>query len=142
MHILQSITTFIVDEWLYSVSWGSYHIPIAIFIMLFFFKVVLRIRMIPAVFLTLIANISAMALFSVSAMAVAHISTYDYAHTPQELRHPLYIAIGLGLIYATLQTVLFFILSHRYRFKLPHTVVVSFLSNIFAALCVYMLPTS
>ena len=142
MQVFQKITTFIIDEWLYSVSWGAYHVPIAIFIMLFLFKVVLRMRMIPAVFLTLIANISAMSLFSVSAMVVAHMNTYNYAHIPQELYHPLIIAVGLGLIYATLQTLLFFIISRRYALKLPHAIAVSFLSNILAALSVYMLPMS
>ena len=140
MQVFQKITTFIIDEWLYSVSWGAYHVPITIFIMLFLFKVVLRMRMITAVFLTLIINVSAMALFSVSAMAIAHISTYDYAHIPQELHHPLIISIGLGLIYATLQTILFFIISRRYTLKLPPAIAVSFVSNILAALCVYMLP--
>jgi len=142
MHIFQNFATFIIDEWLYSISLGAYHMPIALFIMLFLFKVILGMRIIPAVFLTLIANVGSVALFSACAMVIGHMHTSGYAHMPQELSHPLLIAVCLGALYALLQTVLFLILSRYYTLKLPALIAVSFISNILAALCVYILPTN
>ncbi len=136
-----AIASFILDEWLYSISWGAYHIPINIFIMLFLFKCVMGLRMIPAVFLSLFSNITAMVVFALFAMSVAHfIDIVSYAHTPQELYNPFAIAIGLGIIYATLQSLLFFIISRKYTFKLRQAIIVAFLSNMVTALCVYSLP--
>lgn len=140
MIVVKTITNFIIDEWLYSVSHGVYHVPIAIFAMLFLFKFFLRMRLIPAVFITLIVNVGSMLLFSACAMLVAHISVYDYAHSPHELAHPLLISLGLAFIYSVLQCIFFFIISRYYTLKLSSVIAVDFLSNIFAAICVYLIP--
>ena len=141
MQVGMIIASFILDEWLYSISWGVYHVPINIFIMLFLFKGVMGLRMIPAVFLSLFSNITAMVVFALFAMSVAHfVDIISYARTPQELYNPFAIAFGLGVIYATLQSLLFFIISCKYTFKLRFAITVAFLSNLLTALCVYSLP--
>jgi len=143
MQIGMTIASFILDEWLYSISWGAYHVPINIFIMLFLFKCVMGLRMIPAVFLSLFSNITAMVVFALFAMSVAHfVNIVGYAHTTQDLYHPFVIALGLGIIYTSLQSLLFFIISRKYAFKLRFAITVAFLSNLLTALCVYSLPVS
>ncbi len=141
MQFGMTIASFILDEWLYSISWGAYHVPINIFIMLFLFKCVMGLRMIPAVFLSLFSNITAMVVFALFAMSVAQfVDIVNYAHTPQELYNPLVISLGLGIIYAIVQSLLFFIISCRYTFNLRYAIIVAVLSNILSAICVYSLP--
>lgn len=142
MSFLYYITTFIVDEWLYSISWGAYHAPIAIFIMLFLYIFVMGMRIIPAVFLALLANISAVVSFSAVAMLIAYSNTLSYALQPNDLYHPLIISVGLGLIYTVLQTILFFIVNRFYKIPLIKVIAISFLSNLMTALCVYAIPNS
>jgi len=143
MQVGMQIASFILDEWLYSISWGMYHIPINIFVMLFFFKCVMGMRMILAVFLSLLSTLVAMVAFSIIGMSIAHfVDIEEYARTPQDLYHPFVISFGLAGIYAGLQSLLFFMLSRYYSFRLSHAITVAVLSNIITALCVYSLPVT
>lgn len=140
MMIGEMITSFILDEWLYSISHGVYHVLINVFVMLFFFKVVISLRMIPAVFLTLIVNIIAGVVFALFAMAMVYYIPVDkYAHTQQELYSSLVMAFGLGTMYAVIQSILFVIISRIYHLNMHYAIIVAFISNAISALCVYAL---
>jgi len=137
--VFNMIGNFILSEWIWSVTWGIYHIPCNIIIMIILLKFFLRLNMVAAVFLSIGAQ-----LFSVAALTIVTIGTMlvlgkgggpeTYANTPT----PIHAFVCLGLIYAILQSIFFVFIAQRQAMHLSWLVAITFISNNLTVLFIYL----
>lgn len=145
MDFLHTINSFFLSEWLWSMTFGIYQIPLAIFFMVFFIRYGAQMRWMPALLLALLANLFS---FIVYTMLVVVLLIFIARHEfyPEELHQvPNFgYAVGayVGLIYTLLQTIFFSIMQRKHSIALWRIILISLLSNLLAAWCVYLfLPT-
>lgn len=136
--MIYSLLSYIVDMWLCSVSWGSYLVSAALFISLFAFVCILRMRIIKAVFLALSAAIIAKVTFHSLGFSCAYINPATYAYLPY---HAASIIVGLAVSYSLIELLFFALIAKRFNLKpLPLALVMS-ISNCISAAIIYYLPT-
>lgn len=135
--MIYSLLSYIVDMWLCSISWGSYLVSISLFISLFAFVCILRMRVIKAVFLALSSAIVAKVVFYSLGISCAYINSATY---PYHLYHPAFIMTGLAATYSLIELLFFAIVPKRFNLNpLPLALAMS-ISNGISALMLYYLP--
>ncbi len=140
--VFNMIGNFILSEWIWSVTWGIYHIPWNIIIMIILLKFFLRINMVSAVFLSIGAQ-----LFATAALTIITVGTMlllgkgggpeNYVNTPT----PIHAFISLGLIYAVLQSIFFTMFGRTHAIKLSWMIVIAIISNNLTVLLNYLFMT-
>jgi len=66
MNFLTTLGNVLLSEWLWSITWGIYHVPIAIVVMMFLLKRNTNLRMVPAVLLSVSSNLFSFALYTLA----------------------------------------------------------------------------
>ncbi|GEM_PF-1204449 len=141
MSWFMTLADFLLSEWLWNVTWGWYHVPINIFVMLFLLKVFGRLKIMPAVLFSVFSQIFSFALFS---LIVIFGSIYGFGlkfvpydcYVTQTM-HPLLICFSLGLIYFVLQSFSFVLTNVFYKINLRLVILIALVSNMISALLVY-----
>lgn len=138
---LMSGANFLLSEWLWNVTWGWYHIPVNIFVMLFLLKFFGRMRIMPAVLFAFFAQVFSFLLFSVI-VVVGPIYLFGLEYTPVDCYtcteiHPLLISLFLGAIYFFFHALFFFLVSFFYKLNLRLVILISLVANGLTALLVY-----
>lgn len=135
------IGQFFISEWLWSVTWGISHNIINILLMLFLCKFFLRIPIISAVLLSFFAQLFAFSLYTAFVVGVLMFVfglEYDVTASSMLLPGPLYACLFLGVIYAFLQMIFFFLIRFYYKIPCIRISVMSLISNLLTALLVYI----
>ena len=138
---MNTFSDFLITQWLWSVTWGVYHVPLVLILMMVLFKKMGRLRWLP----TLIFSISSLlfALFTygfVVAWLVPEVPL-DYAAAQNSIEVPSswWASMYLGVIYAVLQTLFLLFISLFYTVNRPRLIVIVALSNFLAAIAAYLL---
>lgn len=134
---------FFLSEWIWSITWGMYHIPINMLLMFVLAKLLTRINSISLIILTMLSHVFALLVFTAFVAGII-ISTIGLNYLPSDTAtieaYNIFAAcIFLGLIYAVLQSVFFVMMSKRYEINALTMTLISFLSNIVSAQIVYFL---
>lgn len=133
------IGDFLLGQWLWSITWDWYHIPINIAVSCLLFKLALRLNIIPSVLIAFLANIYSFIVFGLFAFIVLYY-LFGIDFTPEQasfmVAQPLHACIYLGLIYATIQMSAFALLQIWYKTNYWEMVSLAFLSNLVTALLV------
>ncbi len=130
-------------EWIWSVTYGIYHIPINIIVSFILAKITVKYDSIPLLLLLILSQIVAFLILSGVVFGIVALgSVGDYVPTDNvyELSHTVLAAcIGLGLLYTLFQSIFFYLLSKRYHIDIRHMVWIIFLGNLITAHIVYIL---
>ena len=97
--MLTSLSHYFLSEWLWSLTLGLYHMPINIFIMIGLSIFILRQRTVPAVLLSVSANLFSFLIF----IAIGYVLHIDYVPEHDDIYVITNMALGcgaLGIIYA------------------------------------------
>ena len=140
MTILTHMGDFLLGQWLWSVTWDWYHIPINIVLMCLAFNWILRLTIIPSAFLAILANLYAFivyfALVVGGLMYLLNFSYDPYTASPYTASDPLHACIYLGLIYTILQATFFLLIQTRYKINIPVTLALTLICNVLTAFIV------
>lgn len=134
---------FFLTEWIWSITWGMYHIPINLVIMFFLTKMLVKINNISLFIMTLLAHVFSLLVFT-GLVAGIIISTIGLNYLPSdnaavETYNVFAACIFLGVIYAFLQSIFFVLVSKRYDINAATMTLIAFLSNLVSAQMVYFL---
>lgn len=135
------IGTFFIDQWLWSITWDWYHIPLSMVIMILLFRFFLRMDIIISVLLALgsiAATFITFTFFVVSVLIGLFKFRYEAA-LGLDVADSLHACIYVALIYTTLQAVFFIILNRYYTIEYRHMIIVSLVSNLISACFIYQL---
>lgn len=137
--MFKNIGDFLLSEWLWSITWDWYHVPVTIVISCILFKLALRLNIIPAVLIAVMANIYSFIVFSLFSFIFLYYF-FGVSFTPEQtsamVAAPLHACIYLGLIYAIIQMSAFALVKIWYKINYWEMVSLAFLSNLLAALLI------
>jgi hypothetical protein len=135
--MLMRMVTFFVDELLWMMTWGSYQLTLGLIFSWFFFMLMGRLRMLPALFLTVGSYAFAIVLYFVF-VSVLLINFFEWKFIGggmPSVYNALDAALILGGILSVLQCLFFAIISCWRSFPVVHFFILSLVSNLLAAGC-------
>lgn len=138
--VLIKCAHFFLSEWIWSVTWDTYHIPFNIIITLILLKFFLRINMVPAVCMAIFSQFFAFFILSLCTLGAMYLigaggGPDSFAYVPR----PLYATLFLGLVYAVLQILFFTCTKSHYRVPLSTIAVIVIISNNLTVLVTWLL---
>lgn len=144
--MITRIGNFLIDQWLWQITWDWYHALVLLLCMTLLFRFVLRINSIAAVLLSLssiVATIATYTMFVVGIlMYVLRFSYHELVIDQAMVADPLQACIYLGIVYTVLQTLYFAILNRYYRIPWQRMAIITVLCNALASAITYlMLPS-
>ena len=138
MHLLKPVIDFILDMWLWNMTWGWYQVSLAFIFMWIFIVFMGRMKSGTALLLILGSYVAA---FSVYSLFVVGVLMYwlqwewvvdtASAYVPTNV---LIASLYLSAIYTFLQSLFFIMLKKKYCIMLPMIFIVTIVSNNLAAL--------
>lgn len=138
---ITSAANFLLSEWLWNVTWGWYHIPVNVFMMLFLLKFFGRMRIMPAVLCSVFSQVFSFFLFSAVVIAgpiyLMGIQFVPYDCYTQEAMHPIFSCLFLGVIYFVFHTLFFVMVSWFFKINVRQMILISLVANLLTALLVY-----
>jgi len=138
---LKMIELFFLNTWLWSRTWGIYHMPTNILVMLALLKFVGRFKLVPSVLLAVFSKVFSSALYTVIVFLLVFVVKIQFVPTESlnnsESINVLLACICLGLVYAALQSIFFLMVNKFYALNVRVTTLIAFVSNIISALLVY-----
>lgn len=140
--MLEHMGAFLIDQWLWNVTWDWYHIPLSIFLLAVFFKFFLRLNVIASVLIAVSSTISSFIVYTFFAVGgLIYLFNFNYQEALQGkavVADSLHACMYVGMIYTLLQAVFFVVLNKYYSIKLPKMIVAAFIANMIAAVLVYL----
>jgi hypothetical protein len=129
--------SFFVDELLWMIAWGWYQLTFGLIISWFMFILMGRMRMLPALFLTIGSYAFAMVTYFgfVSVLLVNFFQWKFVGGGVPNVYNPLDASLILGGILSVLQGVFYLIINYWRPFFVMHFFILSLISNLLAALC-------
>lgn len=132
---------FLLSEWLWNITWGWYHIPVNVFMMLFLLKFFGRMRIMPAVLCSVFSQVFSFVGFSALVLAgpiyLLGLEFVPYDCYTHELMHPLLICLSLGAIYFVFHALFFALFSRFLKINMRLAILISLVANGLTALLVY-----
>src|SRR5579862_3049891 len=135
--MLMRMVTFFVDELLWMMTWGSYQLTLGLIFSWFFFMLMGRLRMLPALFLIVRSYAFAIVVY----FAFVLILFINFFHwkfvgggTP-DVYNALDASLILGGILSVLQCLFYLIINIWRPFPVVHFFILSLISNLLAAGC-------
>ncbi|MDR3550563.1 MAG: hypothetical protein P4L31_04060 [Candidatus Babeliales bacterium] len=138
MNILSSMGNFLLSEWLWSITFDWYHIPISLLLCGISFRWVLRIPLKSSFLLALLSGLYALCIFAFFIVVVL-LYLFNFSYSATWVPDPFHACFYLGLIFAVLQTTFYFIVHRWYRLNMPGVIFLTFLSNSTASIITYYL---
>ncbi|HLW72924.1 MAG TPA: hypothetical protein VKR54_02655 [Candidatus Babeliales bacterium] len=135
--MLMRCVSFFVDELLWMIAWGWYQLTFGLIISWFMFILMGRMRMLPALFLTIGSYAFAMVTYFgfVSVLLVNFFQWKFVGGGVPNVYNPLDASLILGGILSVLQGVFYLIINYWRPFFVMHFFILSLISNLLAALC-------
>ncbi len=135
--MLKLLGDFLLDEWLWNMTWGWHQIVLSLIFMWMLLVFIGWMRSIPALLLTITSYLFAYLVFSGFVVGTV-IYFFEWKYITQATEYvPLNVmsaSIWLGVIYSMLQGSFFFIVNKWYRLALVRVLLITVMSNIGAAL--------
>jgi len=137
---LNSLFYFFLDKWLWAMTWGIYHIPINILVMLILLKFVGRLKIVPLVLLAFFSKIFSSVGYTLMVLFIVFVVNLDFPlfdYNYVKSINLLLNCIYLGLIYSAFQSLFFFIVNKFYVLNLHLIILITCISNMLSALIVH-----
>jgi len=134
---------FLIDQWLWNITWDWYHIPLSMLLMIVFFRFFLRMDIVASVVIALSATVAASITFSLFVVGVL-ITLFNYTYqailqSAAMVADPLHACIYVGIIYTIIQAIFFVILNRYYKVHYIKMIVACFVANMLSAGIIYLL---
>lgn len=137
MAMFETISQFLLSEWLWNSTFGWYQQPLNFLLMALILRYVAGMHIISSVMVSFGATITSYLIFSMLVVGgLVGIFHVDYPLTAQP-PSMIYAALYLGLIYAGLQIMLCLAIRPWYKMRIPVVVCTVLVSNVLAALLTY-----
>jgi hypothetical protein len=139
--VLAKAIDFFISTWLWADTWGIYHLSLNIIFMLILLKFVGKFKIVPAVLLAFFSEVFAILVYTITVFAI--IFVFEKIYIPADnadnvqVINVLFACISVGIIYSCLQSLFLFIVNKFYSINLRIAILLSFVSNIMAALFIY-----
>ena len=135
--MLMRCVTFFVDELLWLIAWGSYQLSLGIVFTWFLFILMGRLRLFPALLLTLGSYAFAILTYFifVSSLLINFFEWKFIGGGVPNVYNPLDASLFLGGILSMLQLLFYLIINYWRPFPVVHFFVLSLISNLVAAGC-------
>jgi len=138
---IKAIEFFLLNSWLWSMTWGFYHIPVNILVMILLLKFVARMNIIPSILIAFFAKVFSTVLYTLIILFLVFVVKLQFIFP---VNYPSYIkvnsllaCISLATIYSVLQIFFFWVLSKFYMLNIGFMTMIAFVSNVISALLVY-----
>ena len=133
--MITHIIDFLVNELLWSLTWGKFQISLSFIVSWMLFVFIGKLRTLPAIILTVTSYLFAILVYTAFvAVLFVNFFKWRYVEGGGYVVTPLYASVSLGVIYALLQGLFYLIVSYRYRFSVIQFFSLSLVSNILSAL--------
>ncbi len=134
MGFFSDLNQWLLAEWIWSMTWGLYHVPIATLCMMLLFRWYLKWSIKRALFFSIIASACAIAIYT---LYVPALLIFVFGLATDLVADPLSAALYLGIIYGFLQGGFFAVYNVWHPLKVRPILVIVALSNLIAALVIY-----
>ena len=137
------IAQILISEWIWGLTWVLYYNLINILFMILLLKFFLGIRIVPAVLISCSAQLAAFLFFNLFVIGILVFGfgiEYDVSKGWDYIPSPFYASFILGIIYATLQCVFFWIFNKYYKLNVSWACAIAFLSNSLTVLLINLFP--
>ena len=138
---IQAIEYFFLNTWLWGMTWGIYHIPINMLVMLVLLKFVGRLKIVPSVLLAFFSKVFASALYTLIVFFLVFVVKLQFVPkidlVDSDSINVLLACICLGIVYSVFQALFFLMVNKFYALNIRLTTLIAFVSNIITALLVY-----
>jgi len=138
---LKTIEFFFLNTWLWSMTWGIYHVPTNILVMLVLLKIVGRFKLISSILLAFFSKVFSSALYTLIVFLLVFVIKLQFVPAEEfnscQTINVLLACICLGFVYAALQSIFFCVVNKFYALNLRVTTLIAFVSNIISALLIY-----
>ena len=138
MALLRSAINFILDMWLWNMTWGWYQVSLAFIFMWIFIVFMGRMKSGPALLLILGSYVAAFAVYSLFVIGVLmYWLQWEWVVDSITTYVPINVLVAslyLGAIYTFLQSLFFVMLKEKYCIVFPMIFIVTVVSNSLGAL--------
>ncbi len=138
MNLLRSAINFILDMWLWNMTWGWYQVSLALIFMWIFIVFMGRMKSGPALLLILGSYVAAFAVYSLFVIGVLiYWLQWEWVVDSITAYVPVNVLVAsfyLGAIYTFLQSLFFVMLKEKYCIVFPMIFIVIAVSNGLGAL--------
>ncbi len=136
MLFFSDLNQWLLSEWIWSMTWGIYHVPLATLCMILLFHFYMKMRLYKAFWVSLMASLFAIAVYS---LYVPGFLIYVLGLATDWVADPFPAALYLGIIYGFLQSCFFWLQSIWLPVDMQRVLMVISLSNLIAALIIFKL---
>ncbi len=138
---ISTIAYFFLNTGLWAMTWGRYHIPVNIIVMLILLKFVGKFKFMPSILMAFFSKVFASALYIVCILFLVFVIKLQFI-PPENLDAGAHInvllaSISLGMIYSIFQSLFFIIINKFYPLNARFTTMIVFVSNTITALIIY-----
>ena len=135
------IISFLLNEWLWSITWALYHAPMAFIIMFVLFVFWEGFSCVFSMSLSLVAHLLS---FGIVAGGIGLFVFWATAGIPGDIlsSHSInawWSSLYLGIMYAIIQSIFFIFVSRIYSLHLYRMIIVAFASNLATSVLIYKL---
>ncbi|PKN03533.1 hypothetical protein CVU75_01720 [Candidatus Dependentiae bacterium HGW-Dependentiae-1] len=136
MGFFSDLNQWLLAEWLWSMTWGLYHVPLATLCMIFLFRFYMKMSLRGALWQSLKASFFALVIYT---LYVPAFLIYWSGLETDWVADPMPAALYLGFIYGVLQSSFFWLQSLWFPMDMQRVLIVVALSNFIAALVIFKL---
>ena len=138
--MITTIENFFLDAWIWSMTWGIYHMPINMLVMILCFIFVARLRIIPSIWLTVFSKLFSIVLYALVVLCIVYFVKLQIVF-PETVHYQnintLAACISLAVIYSFFQVLFFLIVNRFYALNIGFIAMITVVSNFISALLVY-----
>lgn len=138
MNILSSMGNFLLSEWLWSITFDWYHIPVSLFLCVISFYRVLRIPLRASLLISSFSYLYSLCVFAFFIVVVL-LYIFHFSYSADWAPNFFFACFYLGIIFTCLQTTFYLIVNRWYRLNIPGITVVTLLCNSVASIISYYL---
>ena len=138
---ISAIAYFFLDTWLWGMTWGLYHIPVNIIVMLLLLKFVGKIKFMPSILMAVFSKLFASILYATLILFLVYVIKLPVVQ-PTSFDAAVHInvllaSISLGIMYSAFQSLFFIVLNKFYPVDTRFTTMIVLVSNTITALIIY-----
>jgi len=136
--MLYQMTDFFISQWIWSLTWGIYQLPLSCLFMFFLLKWIEHLKFIRSLLTSILVH--AITLFVVWLIMMTITFCIEYVPNMEKLGpciSVLYSCLYLASIYVLIQAIFFMLFARVLRITWCHAVLFSIVSNICAAVVLY-----
>lgn len=139
--MLHVVSYFLLNQWLWTITWGIYHIPLNIFFMYVLLRISSNEGKLHLLLLTIGANVFSAFIYSAFVVGVL-VFGCGMQYLPNQcpvmsLLTRLHASLSMGVMYAVIQSSFFLLIPRKYSLYWLQVLGFAILSNVLAGFMVY-----